>query len=354
MKCTHLLASVALASVTSAQVSVDWLTTHDVAPGVDNFVGAVAVDANGRVAVGGHTDVDTFPSNTNDDFETCLYGTDGTLLWSRSVDVDAYERCAAVAFDGTGGIFVAGRGDPWDDEVDTDNRTLMRYDAVGNLLWRNTLSGTGYNSGSALALCPNGDVILAGARNSDLSLERFDPAGNILWSWIADGGTGGSDRLRAVAVGPGGDVWATGTAYTSTGLDIVVVRVSSAGVPVWIRTLDGPDHSGDSGYALAVDAAGNASVAGFMGKNFTSNFDFADAAIARWNPAGNLAWFRTYAGTANSPDYASRIALDPFGRIVVAGTLCESATHNDFAVWCLDTAGSVVWQRTWDGGFGGG
>ncbi len=347
MKCTYLFASVALASVTSAQVSVDWVATHDVAPDVGNEFTAVAIDATGRVVVGGNTIIN-WPM-VDSDFETCLYRSNGTLAWSRSTSVSAHDVCSSVAFDGTGGLFVAGAG--YTDAIQpVSARTLLRYDAVGNLLWSNTLSGTGSNRGNALALCPNGDVILAGALNSDLSLERFDAAGNILWAWIADG-HGGIDHLKAVAVGPGGDVWATGVVRGGPGpgpsFRIVVVRVTSAGVPVWIRTLEDLIYRPGYGHALVVDAAGNTTVAGRAGPSGP------DALIARWDPAGNLAWVRTYDGNADSGDYATRIEVDPFGRIVAAGSLENGMGNHDFAVWCLDTAGSLIWKRTWDGGFSG-
>jgi hypothetical protein len=342
LKCTYLLASVALASVTSAQVSVDWVATHDVAPGVHNAFQAVAVDATGRVAVAGGSSFDLQALSVSGDYETCLYGSDGTLLWSRSLNINAYDRATAVAFDGTGGLFVAGSGEV-DFQGPATHRTLLHYDAVGNLLWSNTLFPTSYsNTAEALALCSNGDVILAGAINSKLSLERFDPAGNVLWSWTQNN-YGLFNQLLAVAVGPGGDVWATGCVHGNANYEIVVVRVTSAGVPVWVRSLNS-NQQDDWGRALVVDAAGNVTVAGSIAGN---------AAIARWDPAGNLAWLRTYGETAYIYDTASQIALDPFGRIVAAGQFQNFPTDKDSAVWCLDTAGSLIWNRTWDGGLSG-
>src|SRR6185295_4925361 len=38
---------------------------------------------------------------------------------------------------------------------------------------------------------------------------------------------------------------------------------------------------------------------------------------------------------------------------VAAGTVHDSVTKIDFAAWCLDTAGNLIWHRQWDGGFGG-
>jgi hypothetical protein len=352
LKCTYLLASVALASVTSAQVSVDWITTHDVAPSANNEFGAIAVDATGRMAVGGHshTEIPFSGGLSFGDFETCLYKPDGTLTWSRSMHVSYKDVCNAVAFDDRGGVFVAGTATD-KDFGQTHYRVLLHYDAVGNLLWSNArigTSGTTYQ-GNALALCANGDVIVAGALSGDLSLERFDAAGNIVWSWIADGGHGWSDYLSAVAVGPGGDVWATGRVgavppFSSTGSEIVAVRVNSAGNPVWIRTVENTNQSTDYGSALVVDAAGYASVAGQLA---------GDAAVARWGPAGHLAWVRKYDGGLGGD--AKRIELDPFGRIVAAGQLWNgplwnNVPHPEFAVWCFDTAGNLNWQGTFDPG----
>jgi hypothetical protein len=342
LKCTYLLASVALASVTSAQVSVDWVDTHAAALDVNNAIVAVAVDGTGRVAAVGCNIYDAGAPGLVSDYEICLYESDGILAWSRTENLNYYDRCCAVAFDGTGGFFVAGYGQAYE-LLSPSERTLLHYDAFGNLLWNNTLLASGSNSlwnlGAALALCPNGDVIFAGVRNDDLSLERFDPAGNLVWSWIADGGNGGRDCLYEVAVGPGGEVWATGIIGMGAASDTVVVRVTSAGVPVWMRT-----HPSFSGRRFVVDAAGYTSVAGAVG---------GDAALARWGPAGHLAWIRTYDRPAHLYEYASRIALDPFGRMMMAGPAWNGFFDTDIAVWCVDTDGSLIWQRTWDGQFSG-
>ncbi len=357
MKSSCLLASVALASTAGAQVSLDWVATHDVGPGWDNVAGAVAIDLLGRVAVGGNASY--FSGGPSfvwfEPRETCLYGPDGTLLWSHSANFHQFESCSSVLFDGSGGLFVAGGGYSTMTFGGPPHRTLLRYDAVGNLLWVNNLSAPSWNwcHGYALAPCSNGDVILAGAYDLDLSLERFDPAGNVIWSWVADGGVGGSDILRAVAVGPGGDVWATGSVLGTAGEDIVVVRLTSTGALLWVRTLDGADHQPDYGNAVAVDAAGYAWVAGSIATTVMGSFGGGDAAIARWDPSGNLAWVRTYDGTAHTDDSATEITLDPFGRAIAAGSLVNGLTQTDFAVWCLDAAGSLIWQRSWDGPLSG-
>jgi hypothetical protein len=118
-----------------------------------------------------------------------------------------------------------------------------------------------------------------------------------------------------------------------------------------VRTLDGADHGADYANALAVDAMGNAWVAASIATAPLS-LHLTDAAIARWDATGNLAWVRTY-GKQTDSDHATEIALDPFGRAVVAGTLTEPGVSAEFAAWCLDLAGSLSWRGSWRDPLGG-
>ena len=81
----------------------------------------------------------------------------------------------------------------------------------------------------------------------------------------------------------------------------------------------------DSGNAIAVDASGNAFVAGGTGStNFPHNGGFQtalagslDAFVFELNSAGTALTYSTYLGGGN--DYASGIALDGSGNAFVVG-----------------------------------
>lgn len=87
--------------------------------------------------------------------------------------------------------------------------------------------------------------------------------------------------------------------------------------------------SEDIGTAVAVDAAGNAYIAGYT---YSSNFPLlnaydrslsrsdVDAFVAKLNPTGSALMYATYLGSGKSLDIATDIAVDAAGNAYVSGT----------------------------------
>jgi uncharacterized delta-60 repeat protein len=96
------------------------------------------------------------------------------------------------------------------------------------------------------------------------------------------------------------------------------------------------DFSGHDDYceAVALDASGHIVVAGRSGSSQSGGSDFA---LARYHPDGSLDTAfgddgKVTTDLGASGDWAYAIALDPIGRILVAGSTYQSSTGQDFAV----------------------
>ena len=112
---------------------------------------------------------------------------------------------------------------------------LLRLDAEGRVLWERTFGGAAWDEFRALAVLPDGGVLVAGikestgARDRDNGwLLRLDAEGRILW----EGSFGEPDwnALQALAPLPDGSILVAGT--TSSGavnLDAWVLRLNSEG-----------------------------------------------------------------------------------------------------------------------------
>jgi hypothetical protein len=155
-------------------------------------------------------------------------------------------------------------------------------------------------------------------------------------------GGSGHDAALAVAADAAGNVYVTGWSDSTDlpatggltrggGVDAFIAKVNPAGALVYCTYLGGSGD--DRGQAIAVDAQGNAYVAGATG---SSNFPLVaplqttlggsrTAFVSKLNAAGTALVFSSYYG-GNGADSANAIALDAAGAVYVAG----GTTSTDF------------------------
>jgi hypothetical protein len=163
---------------------------------------------------------------------------------------------------------------------------------------------------------------LAGQRgDGDAFIRRYDAAGTLLWT--RQFGSTEEDAARGVAVDAAGNAYVVGTTDgslqgTSQGLaDVFIRKYSPNGNVLWTSQFG--TTTVDFGMAVAVDAAGNAVVAGYTdGALRGTNAGHADAFIRKFDPTGKVLWTRQF-GTDLS-DFASAVAVDGTGAIIVAGS----------------------------------
>jgi uncharacterized delta-60 repeat protein len=200
------------------------------------------------------------------------------------------------------------------------------------------LGGIGH--GEAVAIQPNGGIVIAGSREigtaSEFALTRHDASGNLDLGFGAGGIAttdlgGDDDEAYDAALLPDGGIVAVGRTDAAgfTQLDFGVVRYGPDGTPkagfgsagvVKTDILGG----GDQANAVAVQPDGKIVVAGFATR---SGID-SDFALVRYNADGTPdqsfdgdGVVTTDLGTRS--DDARAIAIQPDGRIVVAGTAGE-------------------------------
>ena len=149
---------------------------------------------------------------------------------------------------------------------------------------------------------------------------------------------------------------------TSAGAyDIFVARYTSAGSPLWSKTLGGVDN--DTANGVAVDATGNVIVTGVFRwtVNFGSDtltsalYGAPDIFLAKYDSSGNPLWAENFIGP--SSDYGSAVAVDSAGNILLAGGFLGSlnlggaqltaagTTSEDFYVGKFTSAGAPLWSR---------
>ncbi|HOX01366.1 MAG TPA: right-handed parallel beta-helix repeat-containing protein [Candidatus Paceibacterota bacterium] len=213
----------------------------------------------------------------------------------------------------------------------------------------------------AAAIQTNGQIVAVGTTyngtNQDLLVMRFEPNGAIDTAF----GTGGittfngagnqADAAHDLALLPDGRIVVVGVGNILGSIgrdDLVVLRYTSAGVldtafgQGGVVSYNGGNYSYDSGQAIALDWQCRILVAGYSG-----SYSDLDLVVLRYSPQGALdtafasqGVFRH--GERYQDDRGSGIAIQPNGRIVVAGMGYNPSTYdNDIRIIRLAMSGAV-------------
>jgi uncharacterized delta-60 repeat protein len=218
-----------------------------------------------------------------------------------------------------------------------------------------TAVGTGFDYGRAIALQPDGKILVAGyatvAGNKDFALVRYTANGSLDASFNTNGiattaiGTG-HDYATAIALQADGKIVVAG--YTTNALgdnDFAIARYNTNGSLDASFDTDGivtaaVGNDNDVLFAIAIQTDGKIVVAGST--NNGTNDDFC---IARYTTNGSLDV--TFNGNGkiihalgNAHDIVNAIALQTDGKIVVCGQSSNGA-NIDFAIARYTTTGSA-------------
>ncbi len=207
---------------------------------------------------------------------------------------------SASAIDSEGNTYVVGTtaGSVNGDVLQgTQDAYLTKYDSTGAVVWQRMLGDTGSTQASAVAVDANGNVVIAGKTDGDLTggttgnggtnsfVTKYDSSGNEIFT--RDVGPVVNDGANAITIGSDGSIYYGGdtTGALAAGLtsgggkDAYITKLSSTGSLVYSRQFGG---TGDQSIAaLSTDASGNliavsmnadgtASVSSFDSTNGTS------------------------------------------------------------------------------------
>jgi hypothetical protein len=359
-------------------VMIDPLMTYSTLVGTNDFnaATAIAVDSSGAAYIAGYTDSDALPTanpaqNFNSGsvavFVAKLNPAGNTLEYCTYMGGSDDDRGYGIAVDSSGSAYVTGTTTSRDfptrhaeqsSLLGSRNAFVFKLNALGDMLEFSTfLGGSGADTAYGIAVDAAGNSYIVGDTTSlnfpasgyqgvnrgsqDAFVAKLSSSGQqLLFSTYLGGG--GADHAGAIAVDSGGTVYVTGYTWSSnfptenpyqSGIagpcNAYVARLSATGNALLFSTYLGGSGCTmaypETGQAIAVDAQGNAYVAGV-----TSSSDFpilnavqpqlqgsTDAFVAKFNSAGALL-FSTYIG-GSGVDVGNAIALDASGAIFVAG-----------------------------------
>jgi hypothetical protein len=225
---------------------------------------------------------------------------------------------------------------------------IARLSPGGELLSATSLGGRDSDLATTIALDAGGNVYVAGSTLSPdfpvttslarpgtrqrVFVAKLDPRGRIVYSTVF-GGTR-NQHITGLDVDAGGHAFVTGFTdspdFPTAGalfpslagqIDIFVTKLSPDGLSLLYSTyLGGPGL--DAPLGIALDAAGNAHVAGYTALSGSSQ-----AVVAKLSPDGSQLIYSTLLG-GSGLDWAKAVAIDPAGNALVYG----ETTSTDFPV----------------------
>ncbi|MFN0102363.1 MAG: SBBP repeat-containing protein [Bryobacteraceae bacterium] len=352
----------------------------------------IAVDREGNAYVVGSTGTTNFPVTAgsaqpinrggDDLFVSKLNPSGSALVYSTYLGGNRNENAQAgipsIAVDATGGAYIAGGTASSNFPVTNGalqttygggpaDAFIAKLDPLGSTLVYSTfLGGASSEAATAIAVDAAGNAYIAGTAgsagfprapgalqpafgggDSDVFLSKINPAGTApLYSTYLGGS--GLDVAFGIAVDARGNAFVTGVTDSpnfpvtaqafqkaAAGGDAFVSKLNPAGTALEYSTYLGGGKN-DFAYSIAIDAQGNAHVAGgtespdfpVTPDAFQSGLGLirrgagrtaAAAFLTKLNAAGSALAYSTYFGGGGGSDAATAVALDGSGNAYVTG-----------------------------------
>jgi uncharacterized delta-60 repeat protein len=323
--------------------------------GGDDRAYGVAVHADGKIAVvgtmaNGHDQDLLLLRFLPDGKSDPSFGQGGVATYVRAAGNREVGRALAIQPDGK--IVVVGEsGEPGKRDAlilrfATDG-TLDPGFATAELAYYDD-PGQGDDAGLAVALQPDGKVLLAGiispfplpggeGGQEDLLLLRFtsigalDPVFASGGIFTFDGPVHGTDLGNALALQPDGKILVAGATASAGGQELLLLRMTPQGIlgPSFGQSgqvIDGiPGDVFDVALAVACQADGKIVVSGAKGGGSTED-GLKDALVLRFELSGKAdaafgkAGAMSFTGPETGDDWANALAIQPDGKIVVVGS----------------------------------
>jgi len=337
---------------------------------------AIAVDSLGNAYVTGSTGSADFPlvnpyqstlKGSEDAFVAKINPSGSALLFSTYLGGSGSDCANGIAVDAAGSAYVVGCTDSPDFPVLNAAQTSLGgdFDAFvtklspsgSALVYSTYLGGAGADEAYAVALDSDRDAYVTGGATSpdfptanalqpayqgsfDAFVTKLSPDGSTFLYSTYLGGYG-IDIGAGIAVDSSKSAYVTG--YTNSGNfptvnplngkfqgsndEAFVSKLAPDGSSLLYSTYLGGSME-ETASAIAVDSTGNAYVAGTTYSNDFPAINAlqpafgggqTDAFFSMLNPSGSLLLVSTFLGGSGS-DYAAAIAVDPFGKVYVAGS----------------------------------
>ncbi len=114
---------------------------------------------------------------------------------------------------------------------------------------------------------------------------------------------------------------------------------------VWLQRFNGPGNGSDGPIEMVIDSNNNVFVAGDCAMVTNVPYLSLDYVVIKSSSAGVPLWTNFYNGTGNGNDQASDMTIDASGNVIVTGKSRGTGSVNDFATIKYSNAGVPLWTN---------
>ncbi|MBN2082084.1 PKD domain-containing protein [bacterium] len=305
------------------------------------------VDSQGNVYTAGYT------SLNETDWLVVKYNRFGELQWKLAYGGDNDDRAYAVS-GSSGYAYVAGYLGPFGGSSLEQDVGLIKLAPTGEIVWQKRYHFYYFDQARALAVDGTGNIFLAGKAEeswepAEALVMQLDPTGEVGWAktWAVIDGSSYVEDIKLTAAN---QLLLCGGIRTATrGGDVLLLRFTPTGGLTLESCVGQATDDNEYVHALALDYTGNAYLVGS-----TSGTNPADALLVKYDSSGVYQWAKTIG--SDQGEYA----MDVFTTgtmflpvsVFVLGNYSEVGVGNqrDPYIWQLNSSGALNWQRTYTNG----
>ena len=271
----------------------------------------------------------------------------GQSYWKRTYGGIHEDKANAIALMPDGNIIVAGWTMSFGAGV--EDLYLLKIKPYGDTLWTRTYGGSSWDRANAITPTPDGNFIVAGHKqtfntaNMNAYLCKITPDGDTLWTKMYSRTS--DDEANAITITPDGNLIVAGhtQSLSSAGYDFYILKITPDNDTIWTKTYGGPGNN----YALAITPSpdGNFIV---VGETEYIDAGSSDVYILKIKPDGDTLWTKTYGGKGF--EIGCAISPTPDGNFIIAGyTSSFGAGSSDVYILKIKPDGDTLWTKTYGG-----
>jgi len=216
--------------------------------------------------------------------------------------------------------------------------------------WQKTFGGSDEDWGHSVQQTGDGGYIIAGYAfcepgSIDVYLVKTDSAGNMQWQRTLGSNLYHEYGYSIQQTHDGGFIIAGSIMPLEGGYnDLYLIKTDSVGNEVWQKTFGGSKD--DYGYSVQQTTDGGYIIAGET-YSFAAGY-YSDVYLIKTDSAGNMVWQKTFGGGHYDWGYSVQQTADG-GYIIAGATWSFGAGCSDVYLIKTDSAGNLLWQKTLGG-----
>lgn len=257
---------------------------------------------------------------------------------------------------------------------------VVKLDSRGNVLWKKTIGGSEWDSGTFITTTSDGGYVVTGLAKSndgdfegmsrgdwDIFVIRLDSLGDVLLKRTYGGSQ--YDAGKSIILTSDGEYVVTGRASSTKGdfeglskggEDIFIMKLDASGDVLWKKIYGGSGN--DEGTFITPTSDGGYVLTGYAQSN-DGDFEaiakgLFDIIVIRLDSRGDVVWKKAYGGSGF--DFGHTITPKSDGGYVLSGVTDSDDSDfeamgkgaNDIFVIKLDSHGDILWKKTYGGSSG--